>query len=314
MTAEDIETWWLLTSGRSGKQKGVTKEYRLSPTSPAYTHRENEVEWTQRDNDQLLSMVNTAVAQNTSARALKKFLTFFGAYAKTGLADTTHTLPTPVFAILAKDSSVRVRETLARRNDLPEPLFDVLAADKNYQVRAELARNPKTPARLLRKMFDERNTLPRPQRRFWGSEGALEDALAQNPNIPEKVHKHLLGTKKGFTQARILSNPLTTSDDIADVWNTSRKLSDSSYNAIMGNTKTPKWILEEHGIKLIATRWRKISWGEEHTLLAIASNPSTPLHLLNKIHQFAQNSSPETLIRKNTILHAVAANHKARRS
>lgn len=288
MTTEEIQTWWTLMSGKTGRQKSVEKTYKPFWGTRTYNYRKNEVEWEQSDTDQLISMVDTAVKQNASLRALKKFLTTFGAHAKTELARSSKPLPAQVCLILAKDPSARVREALAEKENLPEPICRILADDKRPAVRVRLAGNSTVPAPVLQKLFDERKTKPRAQNPVWGSEGELEDALARNQHTPAGVIRNLLGTNEKTTKGFALSHPHISIRDVTDVWNNCRH--DLSQNpeicyAIVSKDVTPAHILIEYSEHVLGKE--TISRQDGFALIAIAQHPHTPTETLRMIREKA---------------------------
>lgn len=285
MTAQDIETWWLLASGRSGKQVRVERTYQPSPRSRAYTYRENEVEWADTDTRLLLDMVKTATAQGTSKGALKKFLTFFGAHAKTELAKTSEILPAGLCCVLAEDKSVNVRAQTAQRGDLPQQAYDLLADNDNVPVRTALAGNSTTPVAVLRKLYDEKKMRPYLAYSYGGT---LEEALARNPNCPDDIHQYFLHRSEQRTlTAAAVSNPRTRDEDVAKVWEECRKDLTSNQEicrAIMERKSTPAHIITEYAEFFIAQR-RRLSWHEEFALLSISGHRNTPTRTLQRLHR-----------------------------
>lgn len=215
MTAEDIETWWILASGKTGKLEKVTLTNFAGWKSVATV-----AQWSPDDTTALLDMLDVAVKQNTTPRTLKKFLNFFGAAAKKSLAADKRTGP-KILAILAKDSSAGVRQTVAENMHLPDSIAMMLAEDKNYNVRLSLTSNKvAVQSHVLEKIFREQDNYPpahTPKSGYLRQD--ILFALAFNPNTPDNVHNELLASKNLLLVAEAVQNLRTTETQLEDVWN-----------------------------------------------------------------------------------------------
>lgn len=215
MTAEDIETWWILASGKTGKLEKVTFTNFAGWKSVATV-----AQWSPDDTTALLDMLDVAVKQNTTPRTLKKFLNFFGAAAKKSLAADKRTGP-KILAILAKDSSAGVRQTVAENMHLPDSIAMMLAEDKNYNVRLSLTSNKvAVQSHVLEKIFREQDNYPpshTPKSQYLRQD--ILFALAVNPNTPDNVHNELLASKNLLLVAEAVRNLRTTETQLEDVWN-----------------------------------------------------------------------------------------------
>ena len=73
------------------------------------------------------------------------------------LLGTPILLPNNVLQLLAQDSSIKVRLTVARYVDLPHDLVVKLSGDGAWQVRAAIAKRYDLPNTILTKLADDRN-------------------------------------------------------------------------------------------------------------------------------------------------------------
>ena len=289
MTAEDIETWWILASGKTGKR-------RIEEGTPGHHHtRTIIVDWYNADTDRLLTMLNLAVKQKTSPKALKKFLNHFGAEAKTHLAYDNQT-PETVLLILAKDPSPRVRRTLTAREHLTTNLITILASDKDHLVRARTAKHRETPGPILEKIFQEQDTKEGNPRITNRPENDIDSIVAAHPNLPTHQRQKFLASERKNLIRCALANPNTTADDIAAVWK--KHKNDKHGNiieSILKNPKTTTPILDEY---------------VEQKIFTNETNPHTYSTSTSTLYETCQhkNMSPETLHR---IAHHITNNPEA---
>ena len=239
MTAEDIETWWMLTSGKTGKRHiEVNRVYGVP-------HKVAVVNWGKEDTTKLLGMLDIAVEQGTSARALKKFLNFFGVAAKKSLAEDERTKPA-VLLILAKDPSVSVKKTLAERKKLPSSIMTILASAQNYETRLALAYHRDAEEEVLTKMYQELDTRPKfnPHKKLndWNS---LCSVIAKNPNLSASLRQEMLDSDDRSKVSSVLKNPAVTAEELNRVWQKQKTARSFFLDRIICHPNTPPEILDD---------------------------------------------------------------------
>ena len=305
MTAEDIETWWMLTSGKTGKRHIEKKKVY------GFTRKVTVVNWDKEDTTKLLGMLDIAVEQGTSARALKKFLNFFGAAAKKNLANDKRTKPA-VLLVLAKDSSTNVKKILAQRNNLPENIVNVLASDNEYDVRLAVATRDDLSPATIETIYREYPSKKQPsyarERRFNGS---LKGKLAQHKNLPAWIRKELLASGVHSVVRKTLTNPNTTAEELLQTWQ--EYADEDSYffvtEKILAHPNTPAKILDSFLEKQIIMGNHAAPHGAYSTILQTAcSNPNVSAATLDKVAKQIILSDREKIFRHSQIPYAIVHN------
>ena len=241
MTAEDIETWWMLTSGKNGKRQ--LDEKRRYGT----LHRRATVTWDDEDTDRLITMLNLAITQGATPKAIRKFLNYFGTEARTRIAQDERT-PERVLAVLTKDPSTTVRQTLALRPDLTANLTETLSSDKDYLTRLRIAKRRNVPGDVLEKIFREQEQKkPTPTNLKYRAGYNLTYVIAAHPNTPAHLRQEFLTSDKKDYVRNALNNPNTTADEIVVAWERNKN---NSYGyvaeGIMKHPNTPSPVLAEY--------------------------------------------------------------------
>lgn len=331
LTAEDLETWWMLASDKDGKRR--KENIPPGKTQPRY---DASKDWTPDDTERLRTIVLLAEQQGTSPKNLKKFLNRFGVKARVMLAAQPG-LPNLTLAVLATDTSSTVRENVAKRIDIPAPILNQLADDPKYDVRVEVARNTTTTTTTdtLDRMFDNLKHLPHPSTSPRSSEGELENALVKHPNSSPHIHTRFITSTAPFTVDAAIQHPDTTAEELETVTRTwgydSAPFASALQHPHMPTHLLEKYCREKKGAYPIfyALKHSNISAetiqehylnpsSEKHlpekripyenmVMFAIASNPRTPDHILTTLaankenrHPFStQNKAQETLAEKH---------------
>ena len=302
MTAEDIEAWWMLTSGKTGKREIEEKDFH------GWKYRQAVSNWTETDTDNLSAMLNVAVEQGTSARALKKFLNFFGAAAKKSLAKDERT-KTAVLLILAKDSSVSVRKMLAERDTLPLPIMTVLSSDQNYETRLALAKRTDVEKTVLTKMHQEYETRPKlaaNKRRT--TSNSLRHVIARNPNLSISLRQEMLNSTDALEVYSALGNPATTAEEISQVWKKHRQNTRGYvFTGIINNPNTPAEVLDDFlNDNLFASSQPK--YANRYVSSACAHPNASPAMLDKVIRHIVSN--PELKIYSTNVPYSIANSRK----
>lgn len=251
MTADDIETWRMLTREKTGK-----KQKKEGTGYPRRSGTQMIVSWDAEDTRQLVAMVNTAIEQKASPKAIRKFLNLFGTTAREALAGhpdlDVHALP-----VLTKDTSAKVREAVARRNTVPVPIMNVLATDKSCDVRLALIFQPDLPEKTVNLMYEHLNDkmVSRKDNANW-----LTREILSHPKLSASHRQQALYLSSASTHVSwILENPHITSEEIAHKWRLMRENGNESVpyymHALVSHAKTPVSVLEEYVEESIAGKF-----------------------------------------------------------
>jgi hypothetical protein len=205
--------------------------------------------------------------------------------------------PADIIEILAHDNAwvescgEYVRGNVGLNPNAPDSVLELLAQDPEWRVRCCVAENPNSPIALLRTLAQD--------------EPVVRCSVARNHNAPVELLQLLSSDESEYVRCCIAANP-STGADILD------SLSRDQYyqirTAVAGNMNTSvstiiwlfshvsefRALVKEH-MENNALYFDVEIYEEQHEnfLLAIASNPNTPFHILKTL-----NSNSPTILGK----------------
>lgn len=241
MTSDEMETWWMLAGGKTGKRQPS------EPTGGAFywwSRKRRKIDWAETDTDQLIQTVDIAVAENATPRELKKFLATFGTAARMNLAQHPRLDPR-LLPVLAKDASPTVREKIAHRIDLPEPIIRLLATDKSSDVRAIVLANPNIAEATINLMFEHGNDRTTGKK---ANSRTVWQKVLSHPKLSRKYREEALCTFPPGTAAYVFENPGLTAEEIEQYWTKlhteGHKIPSNMLYYMLEDSRTPVSVLE----------------------------------------------------------------------
>lgn len=323
LTAQEVETLWFLTSGRTGKLvKGQT-----------YTYKERENLWTKDDNAALSTMLETVMRQGTAEKELHKFLRTFSAKALDRLAYTA-TTPPQILGLLVRGNLLGNAATIvmARKDaeTLPDDVLKSLRLHRDAEIRRQCLmkyRRRGLSAEEIRQMWDN----PPRQRKDSDDKQCVMTAyaaeLARQENCPADVLEHML-QRELYTSPRMLhtlyaalGNRNMRPETLAAEYRFMRGKKDLevAVDVILSNPRTPRNIVDKvfdaepyREEKPETEQRRTARMLHDNELVAALANPATSSHLIEQEY-FHPTGTPTGTYRRymniarnpNTPLHIV---------